>query len=207
MKIEDETGSYLVKLARHAAEIWIREDKTPQPLKPIPEQTKLVTGVFVTVKAIKGSEHLLRGCIGYPIGIDPLYKEVIELAKTSTLNDPRFQPVKKHELAELIFEVTVMTPPQKIEYSSPQELLSQITVPGDGLIVKLGPNQGLLLPQVPVEQGWNTEEFLSNTCRKAYLPMDEWKNNKLSVEKFQGIVFSEQEPNGSVVRQELENGC
>ena len=98
MKIEDETGIYLVKLARHAAEIWIRDNEKPQPIEPIPEQAKLETGAFVTVKTVQGSDHLLRGCIGYITGIDSLYNEVIELAKASTLNDPRFPPVKEHEL-------------------------------------------------------------------------------------------------------------
>ena len=207
MEIEAETGIYLVKLARHAAELWIKGEKTPQPLEPIPEQAKFVTGAFVTVKSINGNEHNLRGCIGYPIGIDPLYEEVINLAKASTLNDPRFPPVQEQELPNLVFEVTVMTPPQIIKYSSPENLLEQVNVPGDGLIVKLGRFQGLLLPQVPIEQGWTAEEFLSYTCRKAYLPMDAWKEENIKVEKFQGIIFSEMEPNGTIVKQELENSC
>ncbi len=207
MEIEEKTGIYLVKLARHAAEIWIKGEKTPQPLEPIPEQAKSVTGAFVTVKTLDKGEHHLRGCIGYIIGIDPLYEEVINLAKASTLNDPRFPPVREEELPNLIFEVTIMTPPQEIEYSSPENLLEQIIVPGDGLIVKLGRFQGLLLPQVPIEQGWSAEEFLSYTCRKAYLPMDAWKNENIKVEKFQGIVFSETEPNGTIVKQELDSNC
>ncbi len=207
MNFEDETGVYLVKLARYAAEAWVRREKSPQPIEPIPEQAKFVTGAFVTVKTIEGTNHNLRGCIGYPIGIDPLFKEVINLARASTLEDPRFPPVKERELPNLVFEVTIMTPPQKIVYSSPQNLLEQINVPGDGLIVKLGRFQGLLLPQVPIEQHWNTEEFLSYTCRKAYLSMDIWKKERITVEKFQGIVFSETDPNGSIIRQELDGSC
>ena len=207
MKIEDETGIYLVKLARVAAEKWVKGEKSPKPLEPIPEQAKTVTGAFVTVKKIEGTAHNLRGCIGYPVGIDSLYKEVIDLAKASTLNDPRFPPVRETELPNLLFEVTVMTPPQRIEYSSPKNLLEQIIVPGDGLIVKLGHYQGLLLPQVPIEQGWNTEEFLSYTCRKAYLPVDVWKKERIIVEKFQGIIFTEETPNGIIKRQELSDSC
>lgn len=205
MKIEDETGIYLVKLARKAAEKWIKDNKPVKPEEPIPEQAHFVTGAFVTVKSVTGTEHNLRGCIGYPIGIEPLYKEIIDLAKASTLQDPRFPPVKERELPNLVFEVTVMTPPQRIEYSSPQNLLDQIEIPGDGLIVKLGPYQGLLLPQVPIEQRWNKEEFISYTCRKAYLPTDTWKTKKIIVEKFQGIIFSEIEPNGQIVTQKLDS--
>ena len=207
MEIEDVTGIYLVKLARHAAEKWVEGGETPRAMDPIPEQAKLKTGAFVTIKTIKGNEYHLRGCIGYVLGVDVLYKEVIDLAKASALNDPRFPPISKEELSNLVFEVTVMTSPEKINYSSPQNLIDQINVPGDGLIVKLGRFQGLLLPQVPIEQNWDSEEFLANTCRKAHLPMDVWKTEKLTVEKFQGIIFSEIEPNGDIIRKELVNRC
>jgi uncharacterized protein (TIGR00296 family) len=207
MEVEDSTGVYLVKLARHAAEMWVKGEKTPHPIEPIPEQATFKTGAFVTVKTVEGKERHLRGCIGYILGLDSLYQEVIDLAKASTLNDPRFPPVTRDELPHIVFEVTVMTPPQEIEYDSPQNLLDQIEVPGDGLIVKLGRFQGLLLPQVPIEQGWNSEEFLSYTCRKAFLPMDAWKKEEITVEKFQGIIFSETEPYGEIVRKELDSSC
>jgi uncharacterized protein (TIGR00296 family) len=200
MEVSDETGIYLVKLARYAAKSWISIDKKPKPIEPIPEQAKLTTGAFVTVKVKDGNETHLRGCIGYPIGIKSLYEEIIDLAKESTLNDPRFDPVSEEELSSLIFEVTVLTPPEEIIYSTPRELLENINIPGDGLIVKYGRMSGLLLPQVPVEQGWDEEEFISYTCRKAFLPTDIWKKEKIKVEKFQGIIFSEKQPEGEIER-------
>jgi uncharacterized protein (TIGR00296 family) len=200
MQIEDETGIYLVKLARLAAQKWIVENQRIEPIEPIPAQAETVTGAFVTVKTRSDDESTLRGCIGYPIGIKPLFEEVIDLAKSSTLEDPRFPPVDNSELSELVFEVTIMTPPQTINYENPQELLDKITVPGDGLIVDFKGYKGLLLPQVPVEQNWNKEEFLSFTCRKAFLPTDIWKKEKITVRKFQGVIFSEESPNGEIVR-------
>ncbi|MHA2358166.1 MAG: AmmeMemoRadiSam system protein A, partial [Candidatus Heimdallarchaeaceae archaeon] len=179
MKVENETGIYLVKLARFAAESWIIRDSPPDPIEPIPEQAKITTGTFVTVKSKIGDTYTLRGCIGYPIGIKPLFEEVIELARESTLSDPRFSPVKESELAEIIFEVTVLTPPEEINYNTPEELLEKIDVPGDGLIVRYRGSAGLLLPQVPIEQNWGKEEFISYTCRKAYLPTDLWKKEKI----------------------------
>jgi uncharacterized protein (TIGR00296 family) len=205
MQVTDETGFYLVKLARYAAESWIIKDELPTPIEPIPKQAKVTTGAFVTVKSTFEDSHVLRGCIGYPIGIKALYEEVIDLAKESTLHDPRFPPVKENELQNLIFEVTVLTPPVEIQYSTPEELLDSIKIPGDGLIVKFGRSQGLLLPQVPVEQGWDKEEFISYTCRKAYLPVDTWRNEKITVEKFQGIVFSETTPKGEIKRLTLNH--
>lgn len=203
MQVIDETGFYLVKLARHAAESWIIKDEPPIPIEPIPKQAKLTTGTFVTVKSIFEDGHALRGCIGYPIGIKALYEEVIDLARESTLRDPRFPPVKENELQNLIFEVTVLTPPVEIQYNTPEELLENIKIPGDGLIVKFRRFQGLLLPQVPIEQDWNKEEFISHTCRKAFLPVDIWRNEKITVEKFQGVVFSETTPKGEIKRLSL----
>ena len=203
MEVKDETGIYLVKLARFAAKIWICEGKEPSPLLPMPEQAEFTTGAFVTVKTRIGDEAHLRGCIGYPIGIKPLFKEVIDLARESTLNDPRFDPVQEKELSSLIFEVTVLTPPEEIVYNSPEELLNSITIPGDGLIVKHGGTSGLLLPQVPVEQDWDVEEYISYTCRKAFLPTDIWKKEKITVEKFQGVVFTETKSEGEIKRVSL----
>ncbi len=205
IEIKNDTGSYLVKLARYSAESWVINDEKPKPIEPIPEQAKFTTGAFVTVKVFENGETHLRGCIGYPLGIKSLYEEVIDLSRESTLNDPRFSPVEEHEFSSLVFEVTVLTPPVEIEYSDSEDLLSQINVPGDGLIVKFGRFQGLLLPQVPIEQKWDKEEFLSYTCRKAYLPIDIWKNEKISVKKFQGIVFSEIEPKGEIKRLPLNH--
>ncbi len=203
MDVKDETGIYLVKLARFAAKSWICEEKEPRPILPMPEQAKFTTGAFVTVKTRIGNEAHLRGCIGYLIGIKPLFEEVIDLARESTLNDPRFDPVQEKELSSLIFEVTVLTPPEEIVYNSPEELLNNITIPSDGLIVKYGRTSGLLLPQVPVEQDWNVEEYISYTCRKAFLPTDIWKKEKITVEKFQGVVFTETNPEGEIKRVSL----
>ena len=200
MDVKDETGIYLVKLARHSAKSWVMNNERPKPIEPIPEQAKFTTGAFVTVKSFENGEAQLRGCIGYILGIKSLYEEVIDLSRESTLNDSRFHPVKEQEFSSLVFEVTVLTPPSEIIYSDSEDLLNQINVPGDGLIVKFGQYQGLLLPQVPVDQNWDKEEFLSYTCRKAYLPIDIWKKEKISVKKFQGIVFSEIEPMGEIKR-------
>jgi len=204
MEITDETGKYCVKLARKASESWIIYNKRIEPIKPIPEQAKEVYGAFVTVKKIVSSHEELRGCIGYPIGIKPLYQEIIDLARESTMFDPRFPSVSEEELPQLIFEVTILTPPEEIQYSTPEELLEQIEIGRDGLIVRYGKFQGLLLPQVPVEQGWDKETFITYTCKKAWLTGDAWKTLKLTVEKFQGVVFSEINPNGEIKRVNLK---
>ena len=200
LEVDNETGYYCVRLARAAAERWIKENKRIEPIKPIPQQAKEVFGAFVTVKKLIHGHEELRGCIGYPIGIKALYEEIIDLAREATLFDPRFPPVIEEELPQLIFEVTILTPPQKIGYNNPEELLDQIEVGRDGLIVRYGKFQGLLLPQVPVEQGWDKETFISYTCRKAWLSPDMWKKEKITVEKFQGVIFAEVSPAGEIKR-------
>ncbi|MCG3222913.1 MAG: AMMECR1 domain-containing protein, partial [Candidatus Heimdallarchaeota archaeon] len=128
MKVKDDTGIYLVKLARHSAKSWVINNEKPKPIEPIPEQAKFTTGAFVTVKSFENGETHLRGCIGYILGIKSLYEEVIDLSRESTLNDPRFPPVKENEFSSLVFEVTVLTPPVEIEYSDSKDLLNQINV-------------------------------------------------------------------------------
>ena len=204
MKIEFKTGEYLVKLARKAGESWVKYNKAIDPIDPIPEQAKMKTGAFVTVKKHKFTLESLRGCIGYVEGIAPLYEEVILLAKSATQEDPRFPPVKPDELSNLLFEVTIMTVPEIIYYNTIEELVSQIKIGRDGLIVEKGFNRGLLLPQVPVEQSWTIEEFLSYTCRKAYLPVDTWKKTNLTIKKFQGIIFKEKVPGGEVEQEVIQ---
>ena len=104
--------------------------------------------------------------------------------------------VKTDELSDIVFEVTVLTPPVEIIVTDPMEYLEKIKVGRDGLIIKHSFSSGLLLPQVPAEYGWNVEEFLQHTCEKAGLEKNTWKNEKVKIEKFEGIVYKE-ETNGS----------
>ncbi len=101
--------------------------------------------------------------------------------------------------------MTILTPPKKIKVDKPDEYPSKIKVGQDGLIVKFGFNSGLLLPQVPVEYGWNEKEFLEYTCEKAGLPRDYWKKKEIEIQKFQGIVFKEKEPLGEIIQEKLSD--
>jgi uncharacterized protein (TIGR00296 family) len=102
------------------------------------------------------------------------------------------------ELDSILVEVTVLTKPELIKVKKPSEYPAQISIGRDGLIVEQSFYKGLLLPQVPIEQGWNTEEFLSHTCIKAGLPPDAWFEKSTKISKFQGQIFTETKPHGSV---------
>jgi uncharacterized protein (TIGR00296 family) len=156
------------------------------------------SGVFVTLN----SEDDLRGCIGFPMP-RRLDKALPEAAIAAASQDPRFSPVKPDELDKITFEVTILTPPAEIKVDDPQLLPTKLKVGRDGLLIKQGYHSGLLLPQVPVEYGWNEEEFLDFTCQKAGLPSDCWKDKQTKVFSFEGIVFKEEQPNGKVVREVL----
>ena len=127
----------------------------------------------------------------------------MDAAIASATEDPRFPSVRSGELSDIIFEVTVLTPPEEVCVEDALEYLSKIKVGRDGLIVKWEFGAGLLLPQVPVEYGWNEEEFLNHTCEKAGAPQDYWKRKSTKILRFEGIVFKETSPNGNVIRIQL----
>jgi uncharacterized protein (TIGR00296 family) len=197
--ISDHDGATLVKIARATVTEYLKTGKTPKISDEIRSKFSFDSGVFVTLNKDKD----LRGCIGIPTPDRKLYESLISAAIASATEDPRFPPVEYDELNKISFEVTVLTPPEAIRIHDPSEYLSVIKVGRDGLIVKWEFGAGLLLPQVPVEYGWNVEEFLSHTCQKAGAPKDCWKQKSTVISKFEGIVFQETKPNGSIIRVHL----
>jgi len=198
-EISIEDGKILVKTARTIVTEYLK-NKTKITLdKKFESNYSFNSGVFVTLNNPLG----LRGCIGYPLPDRKLFDVLIEASIAAATEDPRFPPVKSEELDQITFEVTVLTQPEEILVSDPKEYPSKIKVGRDGLIVKHGLNSGLLLPQVPVEYSWTEEEFLGHTCEKANLPRDCWKGKETQIQKFEGIVFKEESPNGDIVRGEL----
>jgi hypothetical protein len=197
--LSEEDGNILVKTTRKIVTEYIKNNTKPKLEKEFKNNYSFNAGVFVTLNSTQG----LRGCIGYPLPDKLLFNALEDAAISAATKDPRFSPVKYEELDSITFEVTVLTPPKKIVVSKPEEYLSKIKVGRDGLIIKNGFYSGLLLPQVPVEYGWNEEEFLEYTCEKAGLPKKYWKNLDTEIQKFEGIVFKEEKPNGVVIREML----
>jgi hypothetical protein len=136
----------------------------------------------------------------------PLVEAVIDSAISSATRDPRFPSVRLEELPELGVEVSVLTKPEKIEVKSPRDYPKSIVIGRDGLIVEWSGYAGLLLPQVPVEWGWDAEEFLSQACMKAGLMPDYWLRKDVRISKFSAQVFREKSPGGEVEGRELVKG-
>jgi len=198
-----EEGKFLVELARKAVEEDLKCRKRISAPENISEKLLQPCGVFVTINTIRHGEKELRGCIGYPYPTTPLVQAVIESAISSATQDPRFYPLSLSELDNVVFEVSVLTPPQLIEVKKPNEYLPKIMVGKDGLIVERGMFKGLLLPQVPVEWKWDEEQFLCQCCIKAGLPPDCWLLENTKIYKFQAIIFEEEKPRGEIKHKAL----
>jgi AmmeMemoRadiSam system protein A len=145
------------------------------------------TGAFVTI-------HLhgeLRGCIGYIEAPIALGEVVQEVAIKAAFEDPRFPPLTEAEFHDSVLEVSVLSPTRKVK--SPEE----VVVGTHGAIIELGRMRGLLLPQVPVEYGWDRDTFLDNLARKAGLPRTAWKDPRAELFVFTAEVFGEGSALGS----------
>jgi len=160
-------------------------------------------GVFVTLNVHSEGNYGLRGCIGLPYATSPLVDAVVEAARSAAFNDPRFPQVQGHEMEGLTIEVSVLTPPELIETDDRKSMSNQVKVGRDGLIIGLGRNKGLLLPQVPVEWNWDSREFLDQCCVKAGLPKNSWLRPDVEVYTFQAILFKEEKPRGLIKRHTL----
>jgi len=198
-----EEGKFLVRLSRKAVEEYLKTGKHIRVPKDTPRKLLQLCGVFVTINSVKNGKKKLRGCIGYPYPVTPLTQAVIESAINSATQDPRFYPLSLGELESVVFETSVLTPPQIIRAEKPDEYPSKIKVGEDGLIVEKGMFKGLLLPQVPVEWKWEEEEFLCQCCIKAGLPPDCWLLKGTKIYKFQAIIFEEEKPRGKVKHKAL----
>lgn len=187
-------GELLVRLARTAVERYVRESVIVKPEKG----ESSMSGVFVTLNYLKGKEEHLRGCIGFALPLKQLHQSVIDAAIAAATEDPRFAPVNFEELSKIIFEVSVLTEPEELK----PDYKNKIKVGRDGLLLRWEHGSGLLLPQVPVELGWDVDEYLANICYKAGAPIDVWQHISSKLYSFRTIVFKELEPGGRVSRLE-----
>jgi len=130
----------------------------------------------------------LRGCVGYAVPIAPLYRAVAETARAAAFEDSRFLPVTREEALKLEVSLSVLS---RLFPIHPEE----VEVGRHGLLISDGARRGLLLPQVSVENGWDRETFLEQTCRKAGLPLDAWRKSA-TIEAFTAEVFADADAEG-----------
>jgi len=179
--LDKKAQKKLLEIARKSVETVIESGKVYEPSANDIESIKQARGAFVTLK-IAGQ---LRGCIGYTAPLKPLYLVVRDAAIQAATNDPRFKAVSKEELPYLEYEISVLSPFRHVRD------VKEIKIGRDGLLIKKGPHVGLLLPQVPVEWGWDRQTFLEQTCRKAGLPKEAWQDEDADLFRFSAFVFGE----------------
>ena len=176
--LSEEEKIFLKDLAKRTIERYLNNEPA-QEIVIDSKKLKEKRGVFVTLNK-KGN---LRGCIGTITSHCALYLAVIDMAEYAAFQDPRFPPLKKEELDEIDIEISVLTPLEKVED------INEIIVGTHGLFIKRKFNSGLLLPQVPVTHKWQRDTFLEQTCVKADLPRDAWKEKETEIFKFSADVF------------------
>jgi AmmeMemoRadiSam system protein A len=172
----------LLAIARRAIEARLRGEWLPD--EPVDQELRRPSGAFVTLRRRDDSD--LRGCIGYIEALYPLAETVQRAAVSAATEDHRFDPVGLDELDELVIDISVLEPAAPIR---PED----VRVGTHGLIVQRGRRRGLLLPQVPVEQGWDVTTFLDHTCLKAGLPPGAWRDPETRLLGFAATVFGEED--------------
>ncbi len=176
--LTDDEKAELLRIARSAIESKCQGRPLPECI-PSTEKLKELRGAFVCVH----KKGMLRGCIGTLEATSPLCKCVEEMAQAAAFRDPRFRPVTEEELPYLDVEISVLTPFSEVEDPA------DIQVGLHGLLIRKGYLSGLLLPQVASERNWDCITFLQETCRKAGLPADAWKDKDTKIYVFSADVF------------------
>lgn len=154
---------------------------TPPLEYDVPDNLRQPGAAFVTLE----KAGRLRGCIGYTVAVEPLWRTVASCAVSAAVNDRRFSPVTAGELSSLHLEISVLTPLEPISS------LDDIEVGRDGLMIVMNQRRGLLLPQVATDYGWSRRKFLEQTCQKAGLPAQAYIEDDVEIFRFQALVFSE----------------
>ncbi len=174
--LSEEDKQFLKKIAHDAITARLMGDTYTPPAK---DSLEIKRGAFVTIK-----EHgVLRGCIGQIRGYQPLYQTIAEMAIAAAFEDPRFPPLEMEEFNNIEIEISVLSPLERVHD------INNIEVGRDGLMIKLDLHSGLLLPQVATENGWDRIQFLEQTCLKAGLPKNSYKDKNAEIYKFTADVF------------------
>ena len=194
--LSEKERSELLALAHKSVESAVKQRREYEPGANVSEDLNRERGAFVTLS----KSGVLRGCVGYMSATKPLYVTVRDTAALAALRDPRFQPVSESELPHLEYEISVLSPLRRVKD------IRQINVGQDGLLVKNGAREGVLLPQVPVEQKWDRQMFVEATCEKAGLPSDCWKAEDTDIFMFTAVVFGEHTPQALISETRVHPG-
>jgi AmmeMemoRadiSam system protein A len=183
MNLNAADKQLLLEVARDSIAARLK-GKAATPVKvssPVLEECR---GAFVSLHR----QGQLRGCIGYIDAVKPLLQTVMEMGPAAAFQDPRFRPLQADELADLEIEISVLTPMRLVKSTD------EIEVGQHGLYIVKGLNRGLLLPQVATQCHWDRRTFLEQTCNKAGLPPNAWKDPDTQIFIFRAEIFNDHPP-------------
>lgn len=187
--LSEKQGATLLELARNtiSERIGVLSKKSTDLNERLKDAAfDLQRGTFVTLKI---NQHL-RGCIGNLTSETPIRDGVVENALNAAFCDPRFPPLTREELDSVQIEISLLTEPSQLSYTTPQELLDKLTPGVDGVIIRKGARSATFLPQV-WDQLPDKEAFLGHLCLKAGLDPDAWKKQDLLVYTYRVEYFEE----------------
>ncbi len=189
MELASAEKQRLLELARAAVAAAVRQLPLPEADESaLSPAIRAMGASFVTLR----HHGELRGCLGGLEPHEPLYRDVCHHAAQSATQDHRFTPVTPAEVSDLQIEVSVLTPPQPLNYTSPADLLQHLRPGVDGVTLELQHRRATFLPQV-WERVPEPDKFLGMLCEKMGLPADTWRKTKLGVQVYQAEHFSEPE--------------
>lgn len=178
----------LLRLARTAVQDAAAGRPLTLPvLETLPLMVQQERACFVTLHTHEGD---LRGCTGTLVARRPLVYEVVHMAEQTALHDPRFAPVAPHETANLVIEISVLTPPERLVVPSPQAIPQQLRPGVDGVVLVLEGRRATFLPQV-WERVPDPGKFLDLLCHKMGMPPGAWLQSGVEVYTYQSVVFEE----------------
>ncbi|MFZ1729938.1 MAG: AmmeMemoRadiSam system protein A [Bacteroidota bacterium] len=182
--LNSDVRQLLLRTAREAILAQFDGEELPPPELPY---TPEASGVFVTVH-VSGN---LRGCIGFLELGDGLLDTIAEAARRAAANDPRFYAVREDEMDDCHLEITLLGPIERIDDADDFEIGQH------GLTLDCQGRRGLLLPQVPIERGWDKAAFLTGLCQKTRVPDRSWEEPAAILSRFAGVVIREDDAHES----------
>ncbi len=185
-QLSPEQGRLLLALARATLQQRLVGGNTPK--KPDDPVLLSLAATFVTLK-ISGN---LRGCIGNLQPVGAIWEGIRDNVINAAFHDHRFSALRHEELDKVHLDISILSPPEKLDYSDPEALLNQLRPGIDGVIVRDGRRSATFLPQV-WQQLPNPQEFLGHLCLKAGLSERAWRDKKLEIEIYQVQCFAEED--------------
>jgi len=210
-KLDSKYGCALVKLARKIVVTYLKEGvviSVKQKEGLCDEETM---GGFLTAKIIKEvnnekTERVVMSA-GCPLPLMSLRDIVVDSAINMAIQIRSRSLLNTLEIKNLIFEIDVLTPLRIVDVEKPTDYLRKIRVGRDGLMVERGFFRVLLLPKVPLEKGWDAQDFLSECCVRAGYPPDAWLYKNVNIYAFQSQIFKEVKPLGKIIELSLDPGA